>query len=63
MKQIATTLHLVRIYIQVRRKQVTCPLDVFSDATNLSPEQQVQTVELAEMYKAYYRPRTFTANV
>lgn len=62
MKQIATTLcTLFALTISSTAQASNCrPLDVFSDATNLSPEQQVQTVELAEMYKEkYYLTKDF----
>lgn len=62
MKQIVTTLcTLFALSISNTAQADTCrPLDVFSDGTNLSPEQRIQTVDLAEMYKEkYYLTKDF----
>lgn len=62
MKQIVTTLCTVlALSLSSIAHAGTCrPLDVFSNDTNLSPEQRIQTVDLAEMYKEkYYLTKDF----
>ena len=62
MKQIVTTLCTVlALSLSSIAHAGTCrPLDVFGNNTNLSPEQRIQTVDLAEMYKEkYYLTKDF----